>query len=62
MNPLPWKLSVDLLAVLQKKSQSNYMCFHFEEFSNVHQSNSVPNATRSKFAYKDVITFDPSFL
>ena len=36
----------------EKGSQSNDVCLHFEEFSNVHNSDRSPNAIRSNFAYK----------
>ena len=38
----------------EKEPQSNDVCLHFEEFSNVHNSDGSPNATRSNFVYKIV--------
>ena len=38
----------------EKEPQSNDLCLHFEEFSNVHNSDRSPNATRSNFAHENV--------
>ena len=38
----------------EKESQSNDTLLHFVEFSNVHNSDRSPNATRSNVAYKNV--------
>ena len=38
----------------EKEPQSNDVYLHFEEFSNVHNSDRSPNATRSNLAYKNV--------
>ena len=35
-----------------KESESNDVLMHFEEFSNVHNSERTSDATRSSFAYK----------
>ena len=37
-----------------KESQSNDVMMQFEEFSNVHNSDRISNASRSNFAYKIV--------
>ena len=37
-----------------KESESNDVMMHFEEFSNVHNSDRSSNATRSNLAYKIV--------
>ena len=37
----------DRLAILKKKLESNDICFHFEDFSNVHNSDRSANATQS---------------
>ena len=38
----------------EKESQSNDTLLHFVEFSNVHNSDRSPNATRSNLVYKNV--------
>ena len=37
-----------------KESESNDVMMQFEEFSNVHNSDRISNATRSNLAYKIV--------
>ena len=39
---------------LKKESESNDVMMHFEEFSNVHNSNKSSNATPQNLAYKIV--------
>ena len=58
LTPMTWspllKISIDLLAVLRKESQSNDNLLHFVEFSNVHNSDRSSNPTRSNVVYKTV--------
>ena len=49
----------------EKESQSNDTLLNFKEFSNVHNCDRSPNATRSNLVYKNVyieITLDQALL
>ena len=47
-------MAVDLLPILKKNLNRTILLLHFVDFSNVHNSDRITNATRSNIEHKIV--------